>query len=278
MPIRKIKKIFPSQPTMEGAGVRLRRGFGQVEVPQFDPFLLLDDFGSKNPEDYLLGFPWHPHRGIETVTYIIRGSVEHKDSLGNEGTINNGDVQWMTAGSGVIHQEMPQRYNGESKGFQLWVNLPKKHKMTDPRYRGIFSDEIPNVITDKMTVKVIAGTYENKTGPVIDLMVDVKYLDVSLKAGADFEYSIPKHYTAFLYVFEGSICVEESDAIGDGIVILTDSGDTIKVTAKYGDTRFIVVAGEPIGENVAWRGPIVMNTKEELQQAFTEYQNGTFVK
>ncbi len=278
MKSRKIKKLFPAQTVMEGAGVRLRRAFGFSEVPQFDPFLLLDDFGSANPDDYMAGFPWHPHRGIETVTYIINGAVEHQDSMGNKGVIEDGDVQWMTAGSGIIHQEMPQKYYGETKGFQLWVNLPKKHKMTKPRYRGITKKEIPTVKEDGKEVRIIAGTYLGESGPVTDLFVNSLYFDITLDANKEFSYGVPEHYTAFLYIFDGSVIIEGDRAIEKSIVVLTDTGDNILLRAGERGARFLFVAGEPIGESVAWGGPIVMNTKEELEEAFKEYRDGTFIK
>lgn len=274
---RTIKKMFPAQPTLEGAGVRLQRGFGHNEVPQFDPFLLLDDFGSENPEDYLAGFPWHPHRGIETVTYIVRGDVAHKDNIGNAGVIKSGEVQWMTAGSGIIHEEMPQHYSGLSKGFQLWVNLPKKSKMSAPRYRGITQKEIPVVEKDGAMVKIIAGEFAGAKGPVTDTSVAVVYLDITLDAEKQFEYTIPKHYTTFLYVFEGSVVVGE-ESVGENVVALTNDGDMIQFGAKGNRARLLLIAGEPISEEIAWGGPIVMNTKEELEQAFEEYREGTFVK
>ena len=278
MSIRKIKKLYSAKPTLEGAGVHLHRGFGPAEVPQFDPFLLLDDFGSENPADYLAGFPWHPHRGIETVTYMIKGRVEHEDSLSNKGVIADGDVQWMTAGSGIIHQEMPQKYNGESKGFQLWVNLPKAEKMMPPRYRGILSKEIPTVKGKSADVKIIAGSYQGTAGPVTDLVVQSVYLDVALKAKQTFLYEVPSHYTVFLYVFEGSIVVGDDEVVPESVVVLTLGGDTVSINTKDRNARFLLIGGEPLNEPVAWRGPIVMNEDYELEQAFDEYRNGTFIK
>lgn len=275
---RNVKKIFPATLTLEGAGVHLKRAFGYPQVPEFDPFLLLDHFGSDNPDDYLKGFPWHPHRGIETVTYMIEGEVAHEDSIGNKGVIKNGDVQWMTAGSGIIHQEMPQRYDGTSKGFQLWVNLPREHKMMDPRYRGITKNEIPEVKTDNANVKVLAGEFENTKGPVTDIVVPVIYFDVALHAKKTFTYTIPAHYTVFLYIFEAKVAIgDDEKEIGECITALTNDGDTILVSAKE-NARFLFIAGEPIKEPIAWYGPIVMNSEEELKTAFEEYQNGTFVK
>ena len=276
--IRKIKKIFPTKEVMEGAGVRLQRAFSNPEVPQFDPFLLLDDFGSGNPDDYMAGFPWHPHRGIETVTYIVKGAVAHEDSIGNKGVINDGDVQWMTAGSGIIHQEMPQEYDGETKGFQLWVNLPKKQKMIAPRYRGITSKEIPEVKEDGTVVKVIAGKYSDIIGPVEDIVVNCMYFDVTLKAEKEFFYSISKQYTVFLYIFEGSVVIGNDQEVGKSIVALTDSGDRVVTRAGKDGARFLFVAGDPIGEPVAWAGPIVMNTQKEIAKAFEEFHAGSFIK
>jgi redox-sensitive bicupin YhaK (pirin superfamily) len=276
---RKIKQILEAKAVMEGAGVRLRRGFGHPEVPLFDPFLLLDDFGSSNPDDYMAGFPWHPHRGIETVTYMIQGEVEHQDSLGNKGVIKDGDVQWMTAGSGIIHQEMPHRFKGTSKGFQLWVNLPKEQKMTPPKYRGIAKEDIPLLDTEFGSVKVISGSYGSTKGPVTDLNVDTFYLDVHLEAEKTFNYEVPSSHNVFLYVFEGGVRIEGSDKeITESFVVLTESGETVEVSAGAEGARFLLVGGEPIGEKVAWHGPIVMNTEEELRIAFEEYQKGTFIK
>jgi len=276
---RKVKKIFHPKEVMEGAGVRLHRCFGYAELPLFDPFLLLDDFGSDNPNDYLAGFPWHPHRGIETITYIMKGDVEHRDSMGNKGSIKDGDVQWMTAGSGIIHQEMPQAVEGKSQGFQLWVNLPKKDKMMPPRYRGITAHEIPVVKEDDAEVKVIAGMYAGTLGSVTNLVVDVIYIDVTVKPRKFFSYTVPKHYTAFLYVFQGLVKVGDSLASVAPSVILTETqSGTIQVSAGEGGARFLLVAGEPLGEPIAWGGPMVMNTQEELQEAFVAYQNGTLVK
>lgn len=276
---RKIKKFYTARSVFEGAGVKLKRGFGSPEqVPEFDPFLLFDNFGSDDPKDYVEGFPWHPHRGIETVTYIIEGPVEHQDSIGNKGVIGAGDVQWMTAGSGIIHQEMPQEFDGETKGFQLWVNLPKEHKMMEPRYLEVQSKDIPVHEEEGMKVKVIAGAYMNAYGPVEDLIVDTIYLDVSLQPNTSFQYIVPVYYTAFLYIFEGSLKVADSDFVKEGIVTLEEEGNAITVTAGEEGVRFLLIAGEPIGEPVAWAGPIVMNTQEEVNQAMQEVRNGTFVK
>lgn len=275
---RTVKELFKSKEVMEGAGVRLHRVFSQPEVPKFDPFLLLDDFGSENPDDYLKGFPWHPHRGIETVTYMKRGEVEHQDSLGNKGTIRAGDVQWMTAGSGIIHQEMPQFSEEPLQGLQLWVNLPRDQKMSTPRYRGITKDEIPLVEKEIGSVKVIAGLYDDVMGPTDNLSVDVRYLDVSLKEGAEFSYILPAHFTAFIYVYSGSVQIGGDAVVREEYAALTNDGEKVACTSIEGRAQFIFVAGEPVGEPVAWGGPIVMNTEAELHQAFTEIHNGTFIK
>ena len=266
---------------MEGAGVRLERVFGYHEVPAFNPFLLLDHFGSENPEDYLAGFPWHPHRGIETVTYMIRGSVEHKDSIGNSGLIRSGDVQWMSAGSGIIHQEMPRRYEGEMVGFQLWVNLPASHKMMPPRYRGIDADDIPVVVTgNDVRVKVVAGAFDGVSGPVQDLVVTCRYFDVALPAGITFEHNLPHDQTSFAYVFEGqgSFGHHPPQIVSEKHLALFENGETVQVAADRGPVRFLLISGKAIGEPVAWRGPIVMNTEQELDLAFQEYRSGDFIK
>ena len=277
---RTIKKIYQAKPTLEGAGVHLKRGFGAYEVPAFDPFLLFDDFSSPNASDYMPGFPWHPHRGIETVTYILSGEVEHQDSMGNKGSIKKGDVQWMTAGSGIIHQEMPQEHKGGIKGFQLWVNLPQAHKMMSPRYQEIAGKTIPSMEKDGVIVKVIAGKWEGTTGPVSDLMVNPTYLDVALPKSKKFSYHVRKEYTVLLYVIEGSIALGDTSAepVSAGNIILTENGENISCTAKNSDSKFLLIAGEPIGEPIAWYGPIVMNTEDEIKLALEEYQNGTFVK
>lgn len=277
---RTIKQIFPVQTTLEGAGVHLKRGFGYHEVPAFDPFLLFDDFSSPNASDYMSGFPWHPHRGIETVTYILSGEVEHQDSMGNKGSIKKGDVQWMTAGSGIIHQEMPKEHKEGLMGFQLWVNLPQAHKMMAPRYQEIARRAIPSVEKDGITVKIIAGEYQGATGPVSDLMVNPTYLDVMLPKGKKFSYHVPQDHTVLLYVIKGGIVVgnEPAEAVPAGNIILTEHGEKIFCTAENDDAQFLLIAGEPIGEPVAWYGPIVMNTENEIKLALEEYQNGTFVK
>lgn len=261
---------------MEGAGVRLKRVFGYNEVPLFDPFLLLDHFGSKNPEDYIKGFPWHPHRGIETVTYMLNGEVEHGDSIGNSGVIKSGDIQWVTAGSGIIHQEMPRRYDGLMQGFQLWVNLPSKKKMITPRYRGITKDQVPTLEKEGAKIKVIAGRIDKTEGPVQDLVVDVEYLDVELEAGKTFEHPTNKDWKVFAYVVKGSAHSNDTLIKSEHCAVFGE-GDTIRIGTKEG-VRFIFVIGKPLQESVAWGGPIVMNTEEELAKAFQELERGTFIK
>jgi quercetin 2,3-dioxygenase len=264
------------QLTMEGAGVKLRRVLGNDEESTLDPFLLLDHFGSDNPKDYLKGFPWHPHRGMETVTYMWAGEVEHGDSMGNQGTIKSGDIQWMTAGSGIIHQEMPQKFEGLMQGFQLWVNLPAKKKMTDPKYRGITKQQIPVVKMEGAEVKVIAGKVDGTKGPVSDLSNPIEYFDVKLKSGKSFEHLTNKNLTVFIYVVEGAVEIQGS-TVGSGQCVVFGEGDAVRVLSPKG-ARFLFVSGEPLNEPVAWRGPIVMNTEEELEVAFQELDEGTFVK
>jgi redox-sensitive bicupin YhaK (pirin superfamily) len=278
---RFIEKAWKSRPTMEGAGVRLNRAFGFYEVPLFDPFLLLDDFGSNNPDDYIRGFPWHPHRGIETITYMIAGEVQHGDSLGNRGTIGTGDVQWMTAGSGIIHEEMPQRQEGMMTGFQLWANLPSADKMMHPRYRDIRSDAIPEVeLGQSAKAKIIAGDLDGAKGPVRDVVTDPEYLDVTVNPNSVFRHRIDRDHSAFAYVFEGEAFfdVDLTKLYGLKNVILFGDGEEVVLTTEDEHVRFLLISGRPIQEPVAWRGPIVMNTKEELQVAFEEYHNGTFIK
>lgn len=278
MAIRKIKELFKARQTMEGAGVRLNRVFSQPEVPKFDPFLLLDDFGSSNPDDYMQGFPWHPHRGIETITYMKSGEVEHQDSLGNKGIIKKGDVQWMTAGSGIVHQEMPQYAKKALQGLQLWVNLPKEKKMTEPRYRGLEERDIPVSEKDDCRVKIIAGQWNGVNGPADHLHVDVRYFDVEIKDHGIFTYELPSHYTAFVYVYTGAVTIGNDYVVEQQYAALTQEGERVEIVSMSEKAQCIVVAGEPIGEPVAWGGPIVMNTEEELQRAFWEYQNNEFIK
>ena len=284
---RNVNTIWKSNPTIEGAGVHLKRVFGFNQVPDLDPFLLLDDFHSGNPDEYLAGFPWHPHRGIETITYMHQGTVEHGDSMGNKGTIASGDVQWMTAGSGIIHQEMPR---GDSRkrmgGFQLWANLPARRKMIDPRYRDIRCSTIPEKELDSgAQVKIICGTVDQVSGPVQDVVIEPEYLDVTVPAGAAFRHRIRSGHTAFAYVISGSARVR--GASGDGkrewagaehLVLFDREGEEIVIAADQEPVRFLLVSGKPLGEPVAWYGPIVMNTREELRTAFAEYEQGTFIK
>ncbi len=296
---RHIRKVFRSRPTIEGAGVHLRRAIGFGDPQLFDPFLLLDDFRSVEPEKYLAGFPWHPHRGIETVTYVLRGDVEHGDSLGNSGVISSGDVQWMTAGSGIIHQEMPKGDGkGAMYGFQLWANLPASQKMMEPRYRDVSRTMIPEIIEPSGTrIKVIAGRVGDVVGPVADVVTSPEYLDVTVPPGVDFRHPTPRGHTVFAYVIggKGLFCQQEDpfsyeaegacyldaeqDAmIGDGQLVLFDAGEEVRVGAEDEPVRFLLISGQPIREPVAWRGPIVMNTQEELRTAFDELRLGTFIK
>ena len=279
---RKIRKIFKSQPTIEGAGVHLRRAFGFDEVPLFDPFLMLDDFRGDKPEQYIKGFPWHPHRGIETITYMLHGEVEHGDSLGNKGVIHPGDVQWMTAGSGIIHQEMPK---GDPKGlmggFQLWANLPAAQKMMDPRYRDVKREHIPAVnLKNGVDIRVICGDVAETKGPVEDIVIDPQYLDVSVPRDSEFIHAVRRGHTAFAYIFEGGGRFDDQKArsVDRENLILFSDGDKVAVRTGEQPVRFLLIAGKPIGEPVAWRGPIVMNTQEELKVAFDEYRSGTFIK
>ncbi len=299
-PVRQIKKVWKSIPTIEGAGVRLKRVFGFREVPQLDPFLLLDCFHSDNRDDYKRGFPWHPHRGIETITYVLDGDVEHQDSLGNKGVIRPGDVQWMTAGSGIIHQEMPQGSpTGRMWGFQLWANLPRRNKMMDPRYREVTARQIPAVKTaEGATVRIICGKIGDVQGPVGEIVTDPEYLDVSLPAGKTFTHSVKPGYTVFAYVVEGEAHFDpgrnpfDREAIGENyfdmqpsclckegdIALYGTAGDTVLVTTDKKPVRFLLVSGKPLKEPVAWYGPIVMNTQEELKTAFEEFEAGSFIK
>jgi redox-sensitive bicupin YhaK (pirin superfamily) len=280
--VRSIHHTWANRPTMEGAGVRLRRVFGFDEVPVLDPFLLLDDFRGDNPEDYLAGFPWHPHRGIETITYMLDGEVEHGDSLGNSGIIHSGDVQWMTAGSGIIHQEMPKGDPaGRMGGFQLWANLPASHKMMDPRYRDVTAATIPVVETaGGATVRIIAGKVEGTAGPVGDVVIQPEYLDVTVPAGTSFRHAVPAGHTVFAYVIDGSGSFEPESRTPTraGYLVLYGDGEELSVAAGKAGVRFLLVSGRPIREPVAWYGPIVMNSEEELQVAFREYRYGTFIK
>jgi quercetin 2,3-dioxygenase len=273
---RKVEKILERRLTIEGAGVRLRRVLGNDKESTLDPFLLLDHFGSDNPKDYIKGFPWHPHRGMETVTYMWTGEVEHGDSMGNKGIIKSGDVQWMTAGSGIIHQEMPQKYDGLMQGFQLWVNLPAKKKMTDPKYRGITKDRIPMIETKDYKIEVIAGKIDGTEGPVRDLSNEIEYFDVELTSGKTFEHITYRNQTVLTYIVEGTVEIQGLK-IKSGQCVVFGKGDLVKISTVNG-ARFLFVTGEPLNEPVAWRGPIVMNTEEELDKAFEELDEGTFIK
>ncbi|MCG6534105.1 MAG: pirin family protein [Syntrophales bacterium LBB04] len=297
--IRKIRKVLKSKPTLEGAGVHLKRAFGNSEVHLFDPFLLLDDFRSDNPNHYIKGFPWHPHRGIETVTYVLQGDVEHGDSLGNKGIIGSGDVQWMTAGNGIIHQEMPKGDGtGKMYGFQLWTNLPSRKKMMNPRYRDVKDKQIPEIkLTNGTTIRVISGQVSGMQGPVKDIVIDPEYLDVTVPANSEFRHPTKQGHTVFAYVIdgEGYFCKEKNlfahdvegrnyfdgerdPSFGNGTLVLFADGDEILAFTEGHRVRFLLVSGKPIGEPVAWYGPIVMNTNEELRIAFEEYEQGTFIK
>ena len=296
---RKIRKVFKSKPTIEGAGVHLKRALGHSQVPMFDPFLLLDDFRSSDPEHYIKGFPWHPHRGIETITYVLRGDVEHGDSMGNKGIISSGDIQWMTAGSGIIHQEMPKGdSDGVMFGFQLWANLPKSHKMMEPRYRDLKSGQIPEVMLENGSkVKVICGKSGGKQGPVRDIITDPEYLDITVPARSEFIHPTKRGHTVFAYVIEGKgyFCkeklpfsyeiegvnyfdIQRDPFVSNETLVLFDDGDQMMVSTEGDAVRFLLISGKPIGEPVAWYGPIVMNTEAELRIAFEEYHNGTFIK
>ncbi|MGA2125363.1 MAG: pirin family protein [Xanthobacteraceae bacterium] len=300
MSIRPVKRIVQSMPAIEGAGVKLRRAFGFGDTGEFDPFLLLDDFRNDRPDDYRAGFPWHPHRGIETITYVLAGTVDHGDSLGNQGTLGAGDVQWMTAGSGILHQEMPQGDpQGRMHGFQLWANLPSALKMTPPRYQDIAAAEIPDVVDDDGTrVRIICGDFWGRRGPVEGVAADPRYLDVSVAPGRRKTLPVETERHAFAYVFQGSgtfrsasqpfgvLTEKEVDGresvireqTGNRSLVLFDSGDEVTVQAGDEGVRFLLVSGRPIEEPVAWYGPIVMNTQAELQRAVTELRNGTFIK
>ncbi|TFG06251.1 MAG: pirin family protein [Promethearchaeota archaeon] len=279
--VRKIKLTLKARPTIEGAGVRLKRVFGNEEVPLLDPFLLLDHFGSKNPEDYVAGFPWHPHRGIETITYMLNGKINHGDSLGNKGVINSGDVQWMTAGSGIIHSEMPQETEGMMMGFQLWANLPASEKMMDPRYRDVLKTQIPTVeLNEGVKVRIICGKLNGVEGPVNDIMTDPEYIDVIMSPNSQFEHVVKEGYTVFAYLYNGKGFFDENrDPLKHAEeLVIYDDGDEIVITSIDGDLRFLLVSGKPLNEPVAWYGPIVMNTQDEIRKAFEEYRNGTFIK
>ena len=296
---RHIRKVVRSRATVEGAGVHLRRAIGFGDPQLYDPFLLLDDFRSDDPERYLKGFPWHPHRGMETITYVLRGEVEHEDSLGNRGVISSGDVQWMTAGSGILHQEMPRGdAQGAMHGFQLWANLPAASKMMDPRYREVSSATILEVeVPGGTRVKLIAGSVGGVSGPVRDVVTSPEYFDVTLPAGAVFEHPTPRGHTVFAYVIggRGVFCqqkdpysypaegagyfdMERGSLLGDGHLVLFDDGDMVSIASEQDPVRFLLISGQPLREPIAWHGPIVMNTQQELRIAFEELERGTFIK
>ena len=299
MSIRPVKRIIESQPTIEGAGVKLRRAFGFGDTEEYDPFLLFDDFRNDRSTDYLAGFPWHPHRGIETITYVLAGTVEHQDSLGNKGALGAGDVQWMTAGRGILHQEMPAgNERGIMHGFQLWANLPSSMKMTTPRYQDVAGKEIPEVIDDDgTTVRIVCGNFWGKKGPVDGIAAEPRYLDVFVPPGKKKRLPVESSRHAFAYVFQGSGSFRDAsqpfgvltelpgpgetvirDRTGDRSLVLFDSGDEIVVQAGDDGIRFLLVSGAPIKEPVAWYGPIVMNTQAELRQALKDLNDGTFIK
>jgi len=300
MNTRRIAKTFKSQPTIEGAGVHLKRAFGYSQVPQFDPFLMLDDFHTANPAEYMAGFPWHPHRGIETITYVLAGFVEHGDSMGNKGVIRPGDVQWMTAGSGIIHQEMPQESpTGMMWGFQFWANLPAKQKMMPPRYREVKADDIPEVcVAAGVKIKIICGEVAGVKGPVRDIVIDPELLDVAVPAGVTVTHPVKAGHTAIAYILDGEGYFDDRrdayayEMAGSGwmdvtrrclcgpetVVLYEHDGPAVTITAGDRPLRFLFISGRPLHEPVAWYGPIVMNTQEELRVAFEEYANGKFVK
>ncbi|HEV7998551.1 MAG TPA: pirin family protein [Planctomycetaceae bacterium] len=299
MSIRPIQRLVKAKPTVEGAGVRLRRAFGFGNTSDFDPFLLLDDFRNDVPEDYLSGFPWHPHRGIETITYVLAGTVEHGDSLGNKGSLGAGDIQWMTAGRGIIHQEMPKGdQSGRMHGFQLWANLPASLKMTAPRYQEVHAAEIPEVVEDDGTrARIVCGTLWGKKGPIDGIAADPVYVDVSVPPGKRKSLPVETDRHAFAYVFAGGgkFCnasaplAVPTEGLGwldtsppqsaeNRCLVLFDRGDEVVVQAGDEGIRFLLVSGKPLKEPVAWYGPIVMNTQEQLQQAYEELQEGTFLK
>ena len=294
MSVRPVKQIIHPKPTLEGAGVRLQRGFGFGSTNEFDPFLLFDDFRNDNPADYLAGFPWHPHRGIETITYVLTGTVDHGDSLGNRGSLGAGDIQWMTAGSGIMHQEMPKGdQQGRMHGFQLWANLPASLKMTKPRYQDVPAKDVPEVTDDDGTkVRVVCGEFWGQKGPVEGVAADPRYLDISVPPRTRRVLPVESSRHAFAYVFAGSGTFRDASApravrnelmndeydLSNRSLVLFDSGDEIVVESGDEGIRFLLVSGQPIEEPVAWYGPIVMNTQTELRQAMRELQLGTFIR
>lgn len=279
---RKIAATFKAKDTLEGAGVHLKRGFSNVEAKQFDPFLLFDDFSSTIPEHYQAGFPWHPHRGMETVTYILDGTVRHKDSLGNEGVIEKGAIQWMTAGSGIIHEEMPESAYG-IRGFQLWINLPKKEKMTPPRYQDLTAATVPEVALGKEArARVISGELAGARGPLTSIAGNPLYADVTLEANGSVSIPLPVGHTAFVYIIDGALGADKGNGevrYAPGTILLFErTGDGVELHAGTFGARFLFIAGAPLNEPIAWHGPIVMNTDEELREAFRDLQEGTFIR
>ena len=279
--IRKVDRIIIGQPTSDGAGVKLTRILGHNTQEMLDPFLLLDFFGSANPDDFMSGFPWHPHRGMETVTYMLDGKVEHSDSIGNSGVIGKGDLQWMTAGSGIIHQEMPRYEGGRMYGFQLWVNLPSASKMVAPRYQDIPAAKVPVVeLENKIRVKVLAGTFAGVHGPVENIIAYPDYFDIEMPGNTELRIPVLPEHTVFAYLYEGSAGFDETgkQPLRTGEGALFGQGDGVIAKTGASSARFILIAGKPIGEPVEWNGPIVMNTEAEINLAFRELRNNTFIK
>ncbi|KPL06293.1 pirin [bacterium SM23_57] len=277
---RRVSRVIEPQWVMEGAGVRLRRSIATKMLNYLDPFLLFDHFGSDNPDDYLAGFPWHPHRGIETVTYMLAGKVNHRDSVGNAGSIYAGDVQWMTSGGGIMHEEMPKPVDGKMYGFQLWVNLPAKLKMTAPRYQEIASNTLPEIVRDDgVQIRVVAGDVDDITGPVTEIAAEPTYLDVSIPPGTSFSLPVDKEHNAFAYVFEGEgMFGETGEVVTSPHLIVFDDGNMVEVHTKEKAVRFLLVSGKPLNEPIVRYGPFVMNTKEEIAQALQDLRDGTFVR
>ncbi len=277
-PAREVSKVVDAMRTSDGAGVRLSRSLGSPQLAMLDPFLMLDEFRSDDPNDYIAGFPDHPHRGFETVTYMLAGAMEHRDSIGNRGHLGPGSVQWMTAGSGIIHSEMPKQENGLMWGFQLWVNLPARSKMMKPRYQDLQADKVPEVTVGSATVRIVAGTVAGVTGPVEGIVTAPTMLDVKLAAGGSFDHELPVEHAAFVYVFEGAVKVgPQRRAIARGQLATLSRGETVHAESEGGG-RFLLLAGAPIGEPVARYGPFVMNTEDELRQAFADYRSGRLVR
>lgn len=278
---REIKYVAESVHAVDGAGVKLRRAFGNLQGINLDPFLLLDNFHSDDPKDYSAGFPWHPHRGIETVTYMLNGKMRHEDSLGNKGDIKGGEIQWMTAGSGIIHQEMPQQKDGLIQGFQLWVNLPKTNKMMQPRYQDIKRHEIPEVKVDNDTkIRILAGEFQSTKGPVQEVVSKPNFMDVTVNQETNFNYKVDTDDTVIIYTVDGSAYYDKTkqNLIKENNLVVFGPGDEINIETDNELSRFLLMSGKPIGEPVAWYGPMVMNTRQELIDAFEEFQNGTFIK